>query len=112
MSQWAEVVFQLREPSFLNGGVPHEGSLALMGWGFQKKSLNGGGGSTHHAPTTMGNPGSYMLQKNRIGRREVGFLIFFSLFCHCFFSYCLQRAYETLKQHLVKFKHSSHVLRS
>ena len=44
MSQWAEVVFQLREPSFnLNGGVPHEGSLALMGWGFQKKSLNGGG---------------------------------------------------------------------
>ena len=39
-------------------------------------------------------------QKNRIGRK-VGF---FSMFCHYYFIfYCMQTAYGTLKQNLVKF---------
>ena len=41
--------------------------------------------------------------------REVGrifFFFYFFTFCHCFFFYCIQRAYETLKQNLVKFRHS------
>ena len=52
----------------------------------------------------------YMLQKNRIGR-QVGFFFFFT-FLPLFFFYCIRRAYETLKLNLVKFKYSSHELRS
>ena len=50
----------------------------------------------------------YMLQKND---RQVGRIFFFT-FLSLFFFYCIRRAYETLKQNLVKFKHSSHELRS
>ena len=53
--------------------------------------------------------GGYMLQKNRMGRKIV---FFFSNFLTLFFFCCLQRAYETLKQNLVRSKHSSHELRS
>ena len=38
--------------------------------------------------------------------------LFFQFFVITFFFYCLKRAYETLKQNLDKFKHSSHELRS
>ena len=37
---------------------------------------------------------------------------FFQFSVITFFLSCIQRAYETLKQNLVKFKHSSHELRS
>ena len=47
----------------------------------------------------------YMLQKNRIGR-QVELLIFFFTFLSLLFFYGIQRAYETLKQNLVKLKHS------
>ena len=50
----------------------------------------------------------YMLQKND---RQVGRIFFFT-FLSLFFFYCIRRAYETLKQNIVKFKYSSHELRS
>ena len=88
-------------------------SIGFDGGGvFRKKLLDGGKATPMHPH--YGKPwGGYMLQKNRIVR-EIGFFNFFLLYCRCFFFffYCLQRAYETLKQNLVKFKHSSHELRS
>ena len=47
-------------------------------------------------------------KKNRRGRQ----VRLFSIFCHYFFFFRIQREYETLKQNLVEFKHSSHELRS
>ena len=50
----------------------------------------------------------YMLQKND---RQVGRIFFFT-FLSLFFFYCIRRAFETLKQNPVKFKYSSHELKS
>ena len=104
------VVFQIGGASFLSrGGCPMGGIGFDGGGGFRKKLLDGG--STPHAPLLWETLGGCMIQKNRIGR-EVGFFNFLFTFLSLFFFYCLQRAYETLKQYLVKFKHSSHELRS
>ena len=59
----------------------------------------------HYENTSGYSTGGYMLQKDRIGRK-VGFLLVFFTFLSLFFFYCIQRAYETMKQNLVKFKHS------
>ena len=48
-----------------------------------------------------------MLQKNRVGRKLGRVFIYFSIFCHWFFSTVyIQRAYGTMKQNIIKFKHS------
>ena len=76
MSQWGRggLLFRWERVSFLSEG---------RGCHVGGNGCDGGG--TPHALPTMGNPGGYILQKNRIGR-EVGFLIFFfSTFLSLFF---------------------------
>ena len=94
--------------SFLSWRVPHGGASVLMGEVFFENNCWMEGTTPMHLHYEKPWGGIWSKKQDSQGDR----IFFFLLFCRRLFFYCLQRAYETLKQNLVKFKHSSHELRS